>query len=152
MLFSISTAYVDGGKGALDLADKVQCINPGNFKLLYDLSDSIENKVKRVYHEIYGAKNVFFSDIAIEKINNINNNNLSNLPICVAKTQYSFSDDKNKVGVPKNFDVTVRDVELYNGAGFITILLGDILTMPGLSRNPNYELIDVVNGKIVNLN
>ena len=152
MLFSISTAYVDGGKGALDLADKVQCINPGNFKLLYDLSDSIENKVKRVCHEIYGAKNVFFSDIAIEKINIINNNNLSNLPICVAKTQYSFSDDKNKVGVPKNFDVTVRDVELYNGAGFITILLGDILTMPGLSRNPNYELIDVVNGKIVNLN
>ena len=76
---------------------------------------------------------------------------LNPLPICVAKTQYSFSDDKDKVGVPKNFEVTVRDINIYNGAGFITALLGDMMTMPGLSRKPNYELIDVVDGEIINL-
>ena len=76
---------------------------------------------------------------------------MSNLPICVAKTQYSFSDDKNKVGVPKDFEVTARDINIYNGAGFITVLLGDMMTMPGLSRKPNYEVIDVIDGEIVNL-
>ena len=76
---------------------------------------------------------------------------MAKLPICVAKTQYSFSDDKNKVGVPSNFVVTVRDIKLYGGAGFITVLLGDIMTMPGLSRKPNYERIDVVDGDIINL-
>jgi formate--tetrahydrofolate ligase len=76
---------------------------------------------------------------------------MSNLPICVAKTQYSFSDDKSKIGVPENFEVTVKDIKLYNGAGFITVLLGDIMTMPGLSRHPNYEKIDVVDGNIINL-
>ena len=76
---------------------------------------------------------------------------MSNLPVCIAKTQYSFSDDKSRVGVPKDFEVTVRDVNIYNGAGFITVLLGDIMTMPGLSRKPNCELIDVVDGEIINL-
>ena len=74
-----------------------------------------------------------------------------NLPVCVAKTQYSFSDDKNNVGVPVDFSVTVKDIRLYSGAGFITVLLGDIMTMPGLSKKPNYELIDVIDGEIVNL-
>ena len=76
---------------------------------------------------------------------------MSNLPMGVAKTQYSFSDDKNKVGVPDDFVVTVKDIKIYSGAGFITVLLGDIMVMPGLSRKPNYELIDVVDGEIVNL-
>ena len=76
---------------------------------------------------------------------------MSKLPICVAKTQYSFSDNKALVGVPKDFEVTVRDINIYNGAGFVTVLLGDIMTMPGLSRKPNCELIDVVDGEIVNL-
>ena len=76
---------------------------------------------------------------------------MSNLPICVAKTQYSFSDDKNKVGAPTGFEVTVQDVQLYLGAGFITVLLGDMVTMPGLNKTPNYELIDVVDGEIENL-
>ena len=76
---------------------------------------------------------------------------MEKLPICIAKTQYSFSDDKDKVGVPKDFSVTVHDIDVYNGAGFITILLGNIMTMPGLSRHPNYEVIDVIDGEIVNL-
>ena len=74
------------------------------------------------------------------------------LPICVAKTQYSFSDDLKAVGAPDNFVINVRDVNLYNGAGFVTVLLGDIMTMPGLSRNPNYEVIDVVDGDIIGVN
>ena len=73
------------------------------------------------------------------------------LPICVAKTQYSFSDDKNKIGVPKDFEVTVKDIDIYLGAGFITVLLGDMVTMPGLPRVPNYEKIDLENGEIINL-
>ena len=150
--FSVSTAYVDGGKGAVDLANKI--INnkkKTKLSLLYDVNDSIYDKIDKVCKEIYGARDVIISDKAKEKIAIIKKNHLLNLPICVAKTQYSFSDDKNKYGVPTDFDVTVKDVNLYNGAGFITVLLGDIMTMPGLSRVPNYEKIDVVDGEIVNL-
>ncbi len=150
-LFTVSTAYVDGGRGAIDLANTILSVPKGKFKVLYKLDSSIESKVRKICKEIYGAGKVHFSPLAKEKIRDIVKNNLSNLPICVAKTQYSFSDDKNKVGVPKDFEVTVRDVNLYHGAGFITVLLGDIMTMPGLSRKPNYEQIDVVDGEIVNL-
>ena len=87
----------------------------------------------------------------MSKIKDINNNKMSNLPICVAKTQYSFSDDAKKVGVPTDFEVNVQDVRLYGGAKFITVLLGNIMVMPGLSRKPNCELIDVVDGEIINL-
>ena len=151
--YAISSAYADGGKGAVELANKIISNNKtSKFKLLYDNNDSIYDKIDKVCKDIYGASNVIISDKAKEKISVIENNKLINLPICVAKTQYSFSDDKNKVGVPKNFEVTVKDVNLYNGAGFITILLGDIMTMPGLSKVPNYEKIDVIDGEIVNLN
>ena len=150
-LFSVSSAYVDGGAGAIDLANKVIDVKKSKLKFIYDLDEKIEDKIKKVCCEIYGAGKVNISDLAKEKIKVIKKNKLSNLPICVAKTQYSFSDDKDKVGVPKNFEVVVKDVNIYNGAGFITVLLGDIMTMPGLSRKPNYELIDVVDGEIVNL-
>lgn len=150
-IFSTSNAYSEGGEGAIDLANKVIDVPKSRFKVLYKLDQSIDLKIKKICREIYGAKSIKFSDLAKEKIEAINKNCLSNLPICVAKTQYSFSDDKNKVGVPVDFEVTVRDINLYNGAGFITVLLGDIMTMPGLSRKPNYEVIDVVDGEIVNL-
>ena len=150
--FSISTAYSDGGSGATQLAEMVidsKKIKKINY--LYDVNDSLEDKINKVCCDIYGASNVIISDKAKEKIEIIKKNNLLNLPICVAKTQYSFSDDKNKYGVPTDFDVTVRDINLYNGAGFITVLLGDIMTMPGLSRKPNYEKIDFIDGEIYNL-
>ena len=149
--FTVSSAYSDGGNGAIDLANQIINMKPGKFQVLYSLEDSIVDKIKKICQEIYGASKVTISDLAKEKIKSIEENHLANLPVCVAKTQYSFSDDKNKVGVPKDFEVTVRDVNLYNGAGFITALLGDIMTMPGLSRKPNCELIDVVDGEIVNL-
>ena len=151
-IFSITDAYSNGSNGAMDLALNV-INNLGNeFNYLYDVNDSIYNKVEKICKEIYGADSVNYSEIAKEKIEHIIHNNKANLPICVAKTQYSFTDNKNDVGIYNNFSVTVRDVILYSGASFITVLLGNIMTMPGLSRKPNYENIDVVNNEIVNLN
>ena len=150
-VYSMSEAYSKGSEGAFDLADKVLNNSTSDFKVLYDVNDSIQSKIDCICKNIYGADKVNYSDEIINKINILEKNNKSNLPICVAKTQYSFSDDKDKVGVPTNFEVTVKDIRLYSGAGFITVLLGDIMTMPGLSRRPNLELIDVVDGEIINL-
>ena len=143
--FSTSTAYIDGGKGALDLADQVVelCHKKNDFKVLYDLEDTIENKIKTICREIYHAKEVIYSELAKEKIKFIEELNLTNLPICIAKTQYSISDNPEMLGYPKDFTVTVRDINLYNGSGFITVILGKILTMPALPRKPNYEIIDL---------
>lgn len=149
--YAVSSAYKLGSDGAIELANKVLECNESSFKPLYKVEDSLVDKINMVCREIYGAKEVLFSDEANNKMKILEENNISNLPICVAKTQYSFSDDKNKVGVPDDFVVTVKDIKIYSGAGFITVLLGDIMVMPGLSRKPNYELIDVVDGEIVNL-
>ena len=150
--YAISNAYKRGGEGAVSLAEAVMKCPDSDLKLLYQDEDLLEDKVKAVCEKIYGAKDVTFSELAKEKMALLEKNKIANLPICVAKTQYSFSDDKKKIGVPTGFSVTVRDIQFYSGAGFITILLGDIMTMPGLSRKPNYELIDVVGDNIVNLN
>ena len=134
------------------MANKVLEEKESSFKYLYELEDSYIDKINKVCKEIYGAKKVNFSDEAMTKLSFLEKNEIANLPICVAKTQYSFSDDKNKLGVPTDFEVTVKDVQLYLGAGFLTVYLGDILTMPGLPKEPNYEVIDVVDGEVVNLN
>ena len=149
--FSVSTAYIDGGKGAIDLANKVvdACLDNNHFKLLYDDNSTLQAKIEKICHEIYGAADVKYSDAAIDKLKKLSS--YSNLPICVAKTQYSFSDDAKKLGAPADFSVLVRDVCLYSGAGFITIFLGNIMTMPGLPSKPNYENIDLVGDKIVGL-
>lgn len=151
--FSTSTAYTDGGSGAIDLANKVitACSLKSNFKLLYDDNSSISDKIEKVCCEIYRASEIEYSSKALEKINAIEKIGRSNLPICVAKTQYSFSDDAKKLGAPNDFKVYVRDVCLYNGAEFITVLLGNIMTMPGLPKVPNYEKIDLIDDKIVGL-
>lgn len=150
---STSTAYVDGGEGAIDLANIVidSCSKDYKFSLIYNNSDSFKDKVRKVATEIYHAKDVNFSELALDKLNSFEKNGIKDLPICIAKTQYSFSDDQKKVGAPVDFVVNVKDICLYNGAGFITVLLGDIMTMPGLSRVPSYEKIDLVDGEIVGL-
>ena len=101
--------------------------------------------------DIYRATDVEFSADAIKKVEEFENKKTAYLPICVAKTQYSFADDQKLVGAPDNFKIYIKDLKLYNGAGFITVLLGDIMTMPGLARNSNYENIDLVDGKVVGL-
>ena len=149
----LSTAYNDGGKGATDLANIIisTCEKENNFSLIYNDDDDFKDKVKKVATEIYRATDVEFSDIALNKLQIFENNNIKNMPICIAKTQYSFSDDAKKLGAPTDFKIYVKDICLYNGAGFITVLLGDIMTMPGLSKNPSYEKIDFIDGEIVGL-
>ena len=143
--FAVSTAYVDGGKGASDLAKEVVsvCEEDSDFKVLYDLNQSIQSKIKTICTEIYHASDVIYSKEALEKIKDLESIGLDQLPVCIAKTQYSISDDKNKLGYPRDFSVEVKDVSVYAGAGFITVYLGDIMTMPGLSRHANYENIDM---------
>ena len=143
--FAISTSYKDGGEGSIDLAKKVlnvmECENKINY--LYSLTDDIKTKIASLSKNIYRAKNVEYSDLAEKKIKQLQENNISNLPICVAKTQYSLSDDKTKLGLPTDYTIHVKDIKVYNGAGYITVLLGKVLTMPGLPPKPNYEKIDI---------
>ena len=150
---SVSTAYRDGGEGAVHLAHTVEqaLLAPNQFHFLYDDSDSISDKIYKLATEVYHANRVEYSEEALQKISLLEKNNLSYLPICGAKTQYSLSDDAKKLGDPKDFSIYVRDIELYHGAGFITVLFGSILRMPGLPKHPNYEKIDLVDGEIVGL-
>ncbi len=143
--FAVSSAYVDGGKGALSLAEKVidACNLENNFNYLYDSELPIKEKIEILCREIYHAKDISYSDTAMNKINSLENDAHSHLPICVSKTQYSLSDDAKKLGNPGDYTIFVRDIELYNGAEFITVILGSILRMPGLPKNPNYEKIDL---------
>ena len=150
----ISRAYREGGKGALALAEEVLRLVelPSYFKSLYSIEESIMREIEIIAKEIYHAKEVCYSDLAKQKIKELEQNNLDQFPICMAKTQYSISDDPKKLGAPSNFTVTVKDIYLYHGAGFITVLLGDIMTMPGLPKKPNYELIDLAeNGNITGI-
>lgn len=150
---SVSTAYRDGGEGAVHLAHTVEqaLLVPNQFHFLYDDSDSISDKIYKLATEVYHANRVEYSEEALRKISLLEKNNLSYLPICGAKTQYSLSDDAKKLGDPKDFSIYVRDIELYHGAGFITVLFGSILRMPGLPKHPNYEKIDLVDGEFVGL-
>ncbi len=151
--FTTSTAYLDGGSGAIDLANQIieKCEEKSNFKCLYDDKLTIKEKISCLAQNIYHASNVEYSDLALEKIKIIEDNGFGKYPICVAKTQYSFSDDAKLVGVPKDFSITVKNVEVFNGAEFVTIYLGNIMTMPGLSKHPNYEKIDLVDDEIIGL-
>ena len=152
--FAISTAYADGGIGAEELSKMVvdTCNNDNDFKLLYDTNLSIKEKIETICKKIYHAGNINYTDIALEKIKDIEAIKLDKLPVCIAKTQYSISDDAKKLGYPKDFDVEVKDISIYSGAGFITVYLGNIMTMPGLSKHANYENIDIDNnGNIVGI-
>jgi len=151
--FSICSSYINGSSGAIDLANKLIniCKNDNNFKQLYDYNLSLKEKINIVATKIYGAKKVNYTSESLEIINKLEKTEISKYPICIAKTQYSLSDDPKKLGAPKNFEVTVKDVVLYNGAGFVTVLLGSIVQMPGLPKKPNYENIDVINNKIINV-
>ncbi|MCI8545567.1 MAG: formate--tetrahydrofolate ligase, partial [Bacilli bacterium] len=148
-----STAYVNGGEGAISLAKKVLELSEEKhvLKYQYELEDSIEEKLEKLAKNIYHANGVCYSEEAKEKIERLKNTKYEQYPICVAKTQYSLSDDPNKLGNPTNYELHVKDIRLYAGAKFITILLGDIMTMPGLPKRPNYEQIDVIDNEIIGL-
>ena len=143
--FAISESYALGGKGALDLASKIinMCENEKEFHLLYDENAAIKEKIEKVSREIYHASSVKYledAEISIKKIEEIG---LDKMPICVAKTQYSISDDSKKLGYPKDYEIMVRDVKVNSGAGFIVVYMGKIMTMPGLSKEPAYEKMKI---------
>ena len=151
----LSTVWADGGKGGIDLANEViRLCNEDNstFEFSYELEDSIENKINSIVKKIYGGNSVEFTPEAREQINRLIDLGFDKLPICIAKTQYSFSDDMTKLGAPTDFTVTVREVKVSSGAGFIIALTGAIMTMPGLPKVPAAEKIDVnSDGKIIGL-
>ena len=152
--YSLSEVFAKGGEGAVDLAHKVvkACAQPSQFKLLYDEKAPIKEKIKTIVTEIYGGNDVAYAPKAEKAIRDIEALGKADLPICVAKTQYSLSDDPSKLGRPTGFTVNVRDVKLSAGAGFIVVMSGDIMTMPGLPKKPASENIDVdENGKIIGL-
>lgn len=142
---SLVEGYKKGGKGAIDIANKLVDIveNRCKFKFVYDLDDSIYNKVNKVCKEIYSASNVIFSDSAKESIKRIEKLKLDKVPVCIAKTQYSLSDNPKNLLCDRSYDITIRDVELKNGAGFVVCKAGTIMTMPGLPKVPAANSIDI---------
>ena len=128
--------FMDGENGCISLAHEVLSMKPNKKKYyMYDKEDSLKTKIEKVLKNEYGAKNINYSKIALEKIYKLND---SKLNICISKTPMSITDNPNILGYPKDFDVKVDDINLYNGAGFITILMGGVLTMPGLAEKSNY--------------
>ena len=146
VLVSLTEVFANGGNGGVDLAKKViKTIEekPSDFKPLYDAELPIKEKLDIIAREIYRADGVVYTKSAEKAIAEIEALGKDKLPVCVAKTQYSLSDDQTKLGKPENFTITVRDVRLSAGAGFIVALTGDIMTMPGLSKQPAAYSIDV---------
>ena len=151
---SLVESWEKGGEGAEDLAQKIVDLaqEPTNFKFAYELSESIESKIKAVAQKIYGAEDVEFTDKAKQHIEEIKKMGYENMPVCIAKTQYSFSDDPKNLECKEPFTIHVQDVVLRAGAEFIVVLTGKIMTMPGLPKVPSAESIDLdENGNIVGI-
>ncbi|MBQ8415175.1 MAG: formate--tetrahydrofolate ligase [Clostridia bacterium] len=151
----LSTVWADGGLGGEALAREVVRLceeEEGDFTFSYELDKSIEEKIESVATKVYGGEGVIILPEAQQEIERLNSLGLSGLPVCIAKTQYSFSDDPKLLGAPEGFKITVKKVKVSAGAGFIVVLTGDIMTMPGLPKVPAAEKIDVTDdGRIVGL-
>jgi formate--tetrahydrofolate ligase len=153
--FAENNAFMEGGTGAVELANVVveQIANspsePVQFQ--YNDDDDVKTKVEKVARQIYGAGNVVFQSAALTKLKMIESLGYADFPVCIAKTQYSFSDDATKYGVPENFEFTIRDFVISAGAEMIVAIAGDIMRMPGLPKVPQAQKIDVVNGEITGL-
>lgn len=153
--FAISKVWEKGGEGGLELAEKVLEtleIRPSEFKVLYDTNASITEKIEIIAKNIYGAKGVLFTSKAKKDMDKIKEMNLDKIPICIAKNQYSLSDDPSLLGRPKDFEITVRELKVSAGAGFIVALTGEVMTMPGLPKKPAAINIDINDkGQIIGL-
>ena len=152
----LSTVWANGGKGGTELAEEVVRLcneeDNSNFTYSYESDSSIEEKIESVVKKVYGGDGIEFTTNAKKQLDSLKADGFGNLPVCIAKTQYSFSDDPLKLGAPDGFKVTVRNLKVSAGAGFIVVLTGDIMTMPGLPKVPAAEKIDVdENGKITGL-
>ena len=145
--FSDFSSYQEGGKGAISLAKEVMnlCKNKKDFRLLYPSKMSLYQKIEVLSRTIYHATSIYISDSIRKKLPTYEEMGYHDFPICVAKTQYSISDNPKLLGYPKDYELVVSDVNIYTGAKFVVVYLGKIVTMPGLSKNPNYEQIDIDN-------
>ena len=152
--FSIVEGWAKGGEGATDIAEKITKLAevPSKLTFSYELNAPIQEKILNVAQKIYRAKDVEYSKQALESINRIEKLGYGKLPICIAKTQYSLSDDEKNLVCDNEYNVHVRDVILKSGAGFIVVLAGKIMTMPGLPKVPAAESIDIdPNGDIIGI-
>ena len=152
--FALAQVWEKGGEGGLALAEKVVDIlenKKADFKMLYEDDMSLEDKIHTIATKIYGADGVNYTAAAKKQLAKITELGYGKLPVCMAKTQYSLSDDQTKLGRPTGFDINVRDVYVNAGAGFVVAITGSIMTMPGLPKAPAAENIDVVDDKIVGL-
>src|SRR5574344_122274 len=153
--FAMNEAYMKGGEGCLELAqlaiDTISNNPSGDIKFTYSETNSIKDKITNVAKNVYGASNVVFKKSAMKALERIDEWGLSNYPVCIAKTQYSLSDDAKRYGVPKDFTFTIRDLVINTGAEMIVAVAGDIMRMPGLPKHPQAERIDIEDGLLVGL-
>lgn len=152
--FALAKVWEKGGEGGLELARKVVDVlenKKADFKMLYEDGMSLEDKIQTIATKIYGANGVNYTAAAKKQLEKITSLGYGSLPVCMAKTQYSLSDDQTKLGRPSGFDISVRDVYVNAGAGFVVAITGSIMTMPGLPKVPAAENIDVINDQIVGL-
>ena len=151
----LSTVWAEGGKGGEALAHEVVRLceeEKGDFTYAYELDGSIEDKISALVKKVYGGDGISILPAAKKQIAALTALGFDKMPVCMAKTQYSFSDDQTKLGAPSDFTVTIKNVKVSAGAGFVVVLTGDIMTMPGLPKSPAAERIDVdENGKISGL-
>ena len=147
----LSTVWADGGNGGVALAEEVVrlCEEPNDFSFSYELDGTIEEKIEAVVRRVYGGNGITVMPKAKKAITQLTALGFGNLPVCMAKTQYSFSDDPTKLGAPEDFTVTIKEVKVSAGAGFIVVLTGDIMTMPGLPKVPAAERIDVDDNGVI---
>ena len=150
----LSEVWAKGGEGGIELAEEVirLCEEPNDFTFSYELEKPIKEKINDIVTKIYGGKGCVFTPEAEKQIKQLTGLGFAGLPVCMAKTQYSLTDDPTQLGAPDDFVVTVRNIKVSAGAGFLVALTGDIMTMPGLPKVPAAERIDVDdNGKISGL-
>lgn len=146
---ALSDVWAKGGEGGLELANVVEDVlksEESNFAPIYDEKESIKEKILKITQKIYGGNNVIYTPMANRQIAELERFELDKLPVCMAKTQYSLSDNPSLLGRPENFDITVKEVRVSNGAGFIVVLTGDVMTMPGLPKVPAANRMDILEG------
>ena len=153
--FAMNTVFAEGGEGGTELArlvvDTIENHPSAPLQYTYDLNDPIRTKVQKVAQKIYGASSIVYTTLADKKLRQIESLGISHYPICIAKTQYSFSSDPKAYGVAKDFELKVRDVIINNGAEMIVVVMGEIMRMPGLPKEPQARKIDIVDGMIEGL-
>lgn len=153
--FAMNSVFAEGGEGGLELArlvaETIEKTPSAPLKYIYEDADPVRVKINKVCSEIYGASSVVYTTLADKKIKQIDSLGISHYPICIAKTQYSFSSDPKAYGVAKNFEMKVRDVIINNGAEMIVVIMGEIMRMPGLPKDPQAKRIDIINGLIEGL-